>query len=59
MPLREIARTLYRLHQEVERLKRSLERSTAAEREATQRDLERAMAERDRMKQVLSGHLDR
>jgi hypothetical protein len=59
MPLREIARTLYRLHQEVERLKRSLERSTAAEREATQRDLDRAMAERDRMKQVLSGHLDR
>jgi hypothetical protein len=59
MPLREIARTLYRLHQEVERLTRSLERSTAAEREATQRDLARAMAERDRMKQVLSGHLDR
>jgi hypothetical protein len=59
MSLREIARTLYRLHQEVERLKRSLERSTAAEREATQRDLDRAMAERDRMKQVLSGHLDR
>jgi hypothetical protein len=59
MSLREIARTLYRLHQEVERLEQDLERSTATARETIQRDLVRAMAERDRMKQVLSGHLDR
>ena len=59
MPLRQIARTIYQLQQEVERLRQALDRSAATDREASELKLARAIAERDRMKQVLDGHLDR
>lgn len=59
MPLRQIARTLYQLQQEVEILRRALDRSAATDRETLKLKLARAIAERDRMKQVLDGHLDR
>ncbi len=59
MPLREIAKMLYQLQQEVARLRRALDQSTATDRETVKLNLARAIAERDRMKQVLDGHLDR
>ncbi len=59
MTLPLIARDLYRFHQEVARLENQLAGSPPAEREALKRKLAQAKKERDQMRQMLDGHLDR
>ena len=59
MSLRLIARDLYRLHQQVERLQKKLETAPAAGRDALKRKLKQAEIERDQVKRMLDGRLDR
>ena len=55
MSLRMIARDLYRLQQEVDRLERQLKDCPPAGREALEDQLRKARAERDRVKRMLEG----
>jgi hypothetical protein len=59
MSLQLIARDLYRLQQEVDRLEKELSDSPPVKREALERNLARAKSERDQMRKMLDGHLDR
>jgi len=55
MSVRMIARDLYRLQQEVDRLESQLKACTPAKREELEDDLRKARAERDRVKRMLEG----
>ena len=59
MSLPLIARDLYRRQQAVDRLERELADSPPAKRDAIHWKLTRAKAERDQMRKILDGHLDR
>ena len=59
MSLRLIARDLYRLQQVVDRLEKALADAPCARREALERELMRARSERDMVKRMLDGRLDR
>lgn len=59
MSLKLIARDLYRRQQAVDRLERELSDSPPAKHDAIQWKLARAKAERDQMRKMLDGHLDR
>ena len=55
MSVRMIARDLYRLQQEVDRLESQLKACPAAKREDLEDQLRKARAERDRVKRLLEG----
>ncbi|HSO20910.1 MAG TPA: hypothetical protein VLT88_15705 [Desulfosarcina sp.] len=59
MSLRLIARDLYRLQREVARLERELADTPAGRREGLMRLLNQTRHERDAVKRMLDGHLDR
>ena len=59
MSLRLIAKDLYRLQQVVDRLEIELAASPAARREALKLKLARAKTERDQVRRILDGRLDR
>ena len=59
MSLRLIARDLYHLQQEVDRLQKDLDQSDAGGREEIKRRLAQKSGERDQMKKILDGRLDR
>ncbi|BBO73609.1 hypothetical protein DSCW_10260 [Desulfosarcina widdelii] len=59
MSIRLIARDLYRLQQAVDRLERKWIRAPLEERERLKRELDRARSERDQVKRMLDGRLDR
>jgi len=50
-----IARDLYRLQKEVDRLENQLKACPAAKREGVEDELRKAKAERDRVKRILEG----
>ena len=55
MPIRMIAKELYKLQQEVEELEVQIESTPMPEREALQERLRRLRAERDRLRKILDG----
>jgi hypothetical protein len=57
--LRLIARDLYRLQQTVDRLRRRLADAPVDKRQDLLRQLNRAAAERDQVRRILDGRLDR
>lgn len=59
MSIRLLASDLYRMTREVERLEKALESAPPEQREALSRELARARADRDRLRQALDGHKDR
>ena len=59
MSLRLIAKDLYRLQQHVDRLERQLADAPLEKRQVLQRQLDQALAERDQMRRLLDGRLDR
>jgi hypothetical protein len=58
MSIRLIAKDLYRLHQEVERLEEELSSASLGEREELREQLRKLRAERDRMRRMLDGSKD-
>jgi len=59
MSLRLIARDLYRLQQAVDRLEKELAQASPALRDGIKRKLVRARLERDQVRRMLDGRLDR
>ncbi len=59
MSLQLIARDLYRLQQEVDRLENKLAVSPPTKSDGLKRKLASAKVERDLVKRMLDGHLDR
>ncbi|WP_319525344.1 hypothetical protein [uncultured Desulfosarcina sp.] len=59
MSIRLIAKDLYRLQQAVDRLERKLAQAPLEERDRLKRELGRARSERDRIKRMLDGRLNR
>jgi phage shock protein A len=59
MSIRLLAIELYRMTREVQRLEKAVETAFGAQREALSRELARARADRDRLRQALDGHKDR
>ena len=59
MTLQLIARDLYRFQQEVDRLEKKLADSPPVEHDALKLELARAKSERDMVKRMLDGRLDR
>ncbi|MBC2713308.1 MAG: hypothetical protein HGJ94_20620 [Desulfosarcina sp.] len=59
MSLQLIARDLYRLQQEVDRLEKELAASQSAKRDELKLKLTRAKTERDQVRRMLDGRLDR
>lgn len=59
MSLRLIARDLYRLQQKVDRLEKALAEAPYARREALEGELKQAKSERNMVKRLLDGRLDR
>lgn len=59
MPLRLIARDLYRLLREIARLEQALSDATPADRDELKRCLKKAKLERNAIQRTLDGHLDR
>ena len=59
MTLQRIAKDLYRLQREVDRLEKELADSPLAGKDVLKRKLAQAKTERDQMRQILNGHLDR
>jgi len=59
MTLQLIARDLYRFQLEVDRLEKKLADSPLAGQDAVKLKLAQAKTERDQMKRMLDGHLDR
>lgn len=55
MSIRLIARELYQLEQEVERLEKHLSSAAAEQRGDLQEQLRKVKAERDRMRRILEG----
>jgi hypothetical protein len=59
MTLQRIARDLYRFQQEVDRLEKLLSESPPARHDALKQKLAQARSERDLMRRMLDGRLDR
>ena len=59
MSLKLIARDLYRLQQIVDRLQQRVTDAPVDQRQDIQRQLNRAIAERDQVRRMLDGRLDR
>jgi len=59
MSLRLIARDLYRLQQAVDRLEKELDEAPPGQRDGISRKLARAKSERDHVRRMLDGRLDR
>ena len=59
MTIREIAKDLYRLQQEVKKLAKELEAAPLEKYSSIEQKLRKAKAERDRMRRILDGQLDR
>ena len=59
MSLRLIAKDLYRLQQAVDRLEKQLAECPADKRDELKRTLARARADRDQMRRILDGRLER
>ena len=59
MTIRGIARELYRLQQQVERLQKALESASGAKHVDIEHQLRKAKAEHDRLRRILDGQLDR
>ena len=59
MSLRLIAKDLYRLHQQVDRLQKELAVAPPSRREALKKKLRQAEIEREQVKRMLDGRLDR
>ena len=59
MSLRLIARDLYRRQQDVDRLEKELSDASPGKRDPLKRRLVRAKAEREAMRRILDGRLDR
>jgi len=59
MSIRLIARDLYRLQQAVDRLEEKLAQAPTHLRDRLQRELHRARSERDEVRRMLDGRLDR
>jgi len=55
MPIRMIAKELYELLREVEKLEAEIEAATLYEREALRERLRKLKSERDRMRKILDG----
>ena len=55
MPIRLIARDLYRLQQEVEKLEDQLKYTPSGEKRELEDQLRKLKAERDRMRRILEG----
>lgn len=55
-PLRNIARDLYRLHQEVERLESLLKSASPDEKDSLEDQLRRVRAERKCIQKIIDGH---
>ena len=55
MPIRMIAKELYHLQQEVEKLEAEIESASPNEREALRERLRKLKPERDRMRKILDG----
>jgi hypothetical protein len=55
MSIRLIARELYQLEQEVERLEKRLKGAPAGQKEDLEEQLRKARAERNRMRRILEG----
>jgi hypothetical protein len=58
MSIRLIAKELYRLHREVEKLEAELASAPADQRETIEASLREARAERDRLRAILEGQKD-
>ena len=58
MSIQMIARDLYRLHQEVERLEDRLENTPLMERDEIKEKLRKLRVERDKMRRILDGAKD-
>jgi len=59
MTIREIAKALYRLQQEVKTLERELKTAPREKHSAIEQKLRQAKAACDRMRRILDGQLDR
>jgi len=59
MTIRELAKDLYRLQQEVTILEKELETAPIEKHSTIEQHLRQAKAERDRMRRILDGQLDR
>ena len=59
MSIRLIAKDLYRLQQEVEELEKQLETAAFEKKIKLKEKLRKITAERDRMRRVLDGQIDR
>ena len=57
MSIRMIAKELYALHQDVERLTRNLDDTPFEKQAAVREKLRRAVAARERMRRILKGRL--
>ena len=58
MSIQMLARDLYRLHQEVEKLEDQLENTPLMERDEIREKLRKLRAERDKMRRMLDGAKD-
>ena len=58
MSIQMIARDLYRLHQEVEKLEDQLENTPLMERDEIKEKLRKLRVERDKMRRILDGTKD-
>jgi hypothetical protein len=59
MTIRELAKDLYRLQLEVTILEKELETAPIEKRSTIEQHLRQTKAERDRMRRILDGQLDR
>jgi hypothetical protein len=59
MSIRLIAKDLYRLQQEVDRLEKQLEDASSEKQIKLKEKLRKIKAERDRMRRILDGEIDR
>ena len=59
MSIRLIAKNLYRLQQEVEKLEKQIESAGTETREELRNRLRKVTAERNRMRRILDGEIDR
>jgi len=59
MTIRAIAKDLYRLQQKVQKLEKEFEEAPPEKRSAFEQKLRKAKAERERMRRILDGQLDR
>ena len=59
MSIRLIAKDLYRLQQEVEKLEKQLETVPFEKRVSLEKHLRKTKAERDRIRRILDGEIDR